>query len=715
MNCKLQILILYILLFLAIPFRSQEYIENVVNYCGNVDFSNWEYTEEERNEKRAASKSIITIKFGDIYNFVQNGEPATLITATIIYMVIIGILLGICIASLVFYLLYCCYFKQYPTATIGKIKLFCILSSVCLVIFGFVLIALIVYIAKLNSKYRESNCAIAKIPNDILEGVRFSEKEFMGLRNLRQVLINMEGELDNLQAMFNDFTKITDVNPKDLGNQASMTLDNFIRQTESVKVSDGNGELNRPNTVTSFLEKDKDIITAEFDILKDVCEVFYDGADIGKIYNNEGPRADAKTSINGATTVLTAMINPIESNMGKLSSYMSDGAQYLAIGYYLTLVLSLVILFLSTVMIFIVYFQFAKEKCFGMQCPFKTCLAVAVVANIFIIIISIFVMLLTSGISSFCDFNTSLLTSESIETAISSSGVSFSEDEIKLYTTCISNEPSTLTDLIGSSSDDLDNISTLIDGFSRYRLFQSEFASDTTSKTISDIIKIWEKYQTGLFIDFDNVIETMNEFNELIRCQKIEFRMNSHNCTTINPQFTCRVISSNPTYQAPDCADDQSAADRYFRNLLDYIMAEERQMSDLIEDLSGPDDNTPNSEYSIAKESLIDLQPVYSKIENQMSRTLQLASQYGEGFKSGSDCSALKKTMENLEAALCFDMNQDVFFFFIFLLGAIICAIIMNWFICITFRCIPQVDTNKSSVTHDDTETSAIIENKKEV
>lgn len=715
MTIKPNIFCTLIIIFLVSRIRSQDYIKNKEKYCNSINFLSWQYTAEERTALRLSNKSLISIKFSEIYDFIQNGTISKLITGTIIYLVIIGILLVVTLGSLVMYLLYCCCFEQYKSATITQIKVFCILASVFFVLFIICIILMIIYIAKLQSSYTDSNCAIAKTPYDILEGVKFTNKQFMGLRNLKQTFVYMANEISNLRDVYNQFQSITDKRPNDLSSQADAALTSFSIAAESVQIKDGEGNDNTPLTITSYKTTNRAIIKAEFDMYKEVADALNKAAEKGKNYSNNESITEAKTVLNDSASALTEMITPISTNLDKASTYMSQSATYVALGYYIALALSLCILTISAIMIFIIYCQCAKERCFGMICPLKTCMSVVAAANIALIAISLGIMILSAGLSSFCDFNSSILQpTTSVSAAISESNVNFSEKEKDLYSKCLTTENTYVTTLLSSAGESLSDISEIINGLTMYRIFQPKLTTDTDSITIKALIKIWEKYESGLLYDFDNISTILAELNKQVKCDKIEFRLNSSQCSTANSKYMCKTISSAPAYKVPDCADDPALAQTYFTNLLTHIDQEEKQMGDLIADLVGTDAKTPNIKFKEAKTALISLKTDYSKIEAKVTQTLTIADQYGNGFSNGSDCSAIRETFENLESALCFKFSKEMFYFFIFLLAAILCCIIMNWFICITFRCIPQANTKGSYFEQDNTETSIIVKNKKE-
>ena len=692
--------------------KSQQYITNVGKYCVRVDFANWELTEDQRQAERDNRKSLIEIAFGAVYDFIQRGEPKSLVNATMVYIVVIGVLLVVCIVSFVLYSLYCCHFDQYKFPTMSKIKLLFALVSIFYLLFVILLILMIIYVRRLEKNYVEANCAISKTPNDIIAGVKFENKEFMGLRNLRRTLLNMESELSGLRELFDQFDAITTVSPRDLSQQAHNSLDRFNREIADVKIRDGNGDPNTPNSVINYIDSDKDAIITEFNELSDVSVAFYDAAEKGKTYFNRETVESTKAALVASAEVISEMIEPTEQSLDAGVSYMSKGSDYLAIAYYIALGLALIVLLVTAFMMVILYCQFANAKCFNMACLLKTGLVAVTMVNICLIAICLFAMALSSGISSFCDFSTAILTSSSIPETLKQSGASFTESEIKLYSTCLSKEPASVTKLIGEPSVDLTDISTLIDGFTRYRLYQPELTSDLNSRAIKAIVKIWEKYQTGLFIEFDNVNDRLAELNSNIRCRKIEFRINSFNCTDSDPKFECKSVSSVPSYEAPDCAEDKQKADRYFRNLLRYTNEKTLTIGDIIADLAGSDSSTPNTRFKTTKQALIDLKPNYSKIEFGMRRTMQLADQFGNGFSEGSDCSALRRTMENLEVALCFKLSNNLLFYFISLLAMVVCVILLNWLVCVTFRCIPQTKPTESQFDEEDTEDSGIVKDK---
>lgn len=714
MNIKHPVVLLAALLFLAGRASSQSYINNVKKYCSDIDYSTWQYTEEERTTLRASSKSLISISFSGIYNFIQGGQITDLITGTIIYLVIIGILAILTLGCFVLYFLYCCCFEQYASSTIPKIKLFCILACVFFLLFIVCVVLLVVFVARLDANYYPSNCAISKMPNDILEGVKFSDgEEFMGLRKIKQTLVFMNSEITNMKSGYSDFDNIVKQNPKSAASMAQSALITFSTAFSKETVTDGYGVDSSPITVVSYNSTDKAVVETEFNKMYEVSSSLYDAADQGKNFANDSETAAHLTVIAAAISTIGLMISPLETNLDNASEYMTSGMKYFSIGYYIALVLALMILVLSALMIFILYCQFAKERCFIMAFPLKACMSVVMVLNLGLIIISLGVMALSAGVSSFCDFNTSLLSSDSPSSYISSSGVNYTTTENQLYSSCLSNSDVSITTLIQADAK-MDNVVQLIDGFSQFRRFSPKIGSDTNSATIQALVKVWEKYQTGLFFDFDNIAPVLKELNTQIKCNKVEFRLNAYNCTSIKSGHTCQTISSQPNYKAPDCSDNTVIADTGFTNLLAYYNDENKMLGDQITNLNGSDDSNPNSKYKVAMQILAALKTNYSKIEAKMSQTLQIADQYGGGFKEGTDCSALRTTLENVEAALCFKFNKEMFFFFVFLLGVIICTLIIDAFICITFRCIPQADTGGSQFHQEDTETSAIIRKDKE-
>ena len=188
--------------------RAQEYKENAIKFCTGTDFSTWVLTDEERTKKRASSGSFLSVDFGAVANFVATQDIGSLISGGIMFIIIGAIILFAALASMIVYMLFCCYWDKYESSTDKKIKIFCAVSSVVLVLFIVCVIVTFITVIQLGSSYSEANCALAKLPNDILEGIETENANFIGLRNLKQMLVFSKSEINSLSGLTENFNEI---------------------------------------------------------------------------------------------------------------------------------------------------------------------------------------------------------------------------------------------------------------------------------------------------------------------------------------------------------------------------------------------------------------------------------------------------------------------------------------------------------------------------
>lgn len=701
------ILSILLLMFFFLPAVSQEYKENAAKYCTGVDFSKWTLEEEVRTQKRASASSPFSVSFQSISKFLKDSDIASLISGAIIFIILGGIILMGALISLIIYLLFCCLWDKYTTSTDQKIKIFCIGSSIGLFVFIIFVILTIITVVNIDTSYKEANCAIAKLPNDLLEGIKTDNFNFIGLKNLKQSLIFFKSEITSLNALTENFTEIVKKAIPDSMTQATSALPQFYASYKDSTVTDGVDKKEKPGTVLALAEEVvSEAIGTEFKTYASIADKIHKAAEEGKNYIGADKAANTTDALDSATAYLDTIITSITPTLNQFSIFLNSSSQYLPVAQTIVLVLSSLVIVLSLVMILILYCMCAKRRCLACSCPFKLCLTLSSLFTVSLSAIMIVIMILLVGVSGFCGFTTDVLGSEDPSSVFATFSDTFTPETINVLGQCFKKDGSAdLAGLLNGDTALIGGVQILLDGLTAFKNFKPTLTTtEMGSLTIAAQVEVWDKYRLGVFIDHENIKTTLDEFNNLVNCNDEVFKISATNCTTTET-VKCRSIAAAEGYVVPDCSDDEALADTKFKILRTYYTEESALMQRMIEGLSNLEEDTANARFITSKQLMIDSIALFDKIASSLSGTLDLISQFGGSFDEGSNCNIIRTEFENVESAMCFGLNSDLFNFFIYLILASVCAIIMNWFICITFRCIKE-ESDEDFKQFDDTEAS---------
>lgn len=76
----------------------------------------------------------------------------------------------------------------------------------------------------------------------------------------------------------------------------------------------------------------------------------------------------------------------------------------------------------------------------------------------------------------------------------------------------------------------------------------------------------------------------------------------------------------------------------------------------------------------------------FTQIENSLTKTIEIAKKFTNGFSEITNCRIVRREILAIEASVCFEFAENLYYFFIFFLIATISGFWLNCCICLTLR-----------------------------
>ena len=692
-----------IYLFMLIAFslvdisKCGKYRDEADKQCKNVDVAEWRMTDEERIQNREDNKTPIKLTTEDISKMLNDSDYSGVIKGVLVYFILVLILLLFILFSFIIYLFFCCCCKEYANPTEGKAKATCLISLVFFVVFTVFFILMIVYIAKTNNKYDEVQCVINRIPADLLEGSETSVYTFMGFKNLQNKLSSLQTEVQNLPSVQSDLDAIVNRNLDTKTTSSFEALPIFYNDYKDRTTRDGEGTTAKPLSVENMTEHVSAPIREEFELYVTIGVSLHNIGERGSRFVNPATASKMSDALQEIVDFLDLLITPLESDLGSINDGMDGGAKYIPIGTYIALGVGIFIFVISTFFMLVLYCQFKKQKCMGITWLLKIGIIIIGLLTLFLAIISIILLIATTGVSSFCEVTEEFLVATNINDVLTEFSITFDDEVISdAFNRCIpANASGDLSSLVGGSGENeeyMNYIEEFLDGLTSFKRRVKVVESGTIdSEAILARNEDWDKIQNGLKFDHNNISNSLSQLNNLIRCGDITFRMNASACTSSD--VGCQGIATTDSFSAPSCSSDTSRANTLFTNLRNYYTDTNTLLGNMIDDLGSTTADTPNNRFRTAKQELRDSIVNYNAISSTLSNTIEASAEFDEDFSTLSDCRIIRTQFNNLESVFCFSVNKDIYLFFVFTSIACFLLFMFNWFLCITIRCVAK-DTN---------------------
>ncbi len=147
-------------------------------YCSDFNESHFDLTPEQRQKKRDKYETGMSIDFEKVKKAIDDGKYGDVLSDVAFGFTIIILMLIVSFFSIVFFIVTCCCAKKANKSASQKLYLYITLGV--LVAFAAFFWTMVGFIASIDQEYKQVNCVIAKLPNDILNGTT-KEYQFIGL------------------------------------------------------------------------------------------------------------------------------------------------------------------------------------------------------------------------------------------------------------------------------------------------------------------------------------------------------------------------------------------------------------------------------------------------------------------------------------------------------------------------------------------------------
>lgn len=672
--------ILLIALLTNKTLQETDFAAEVEKYCSNIDFSKLEEDGEARQKTREDNEPPLSIPYADLVKVINDSEYGKLAQPAIVVLFIIAILLFIFTIGLFIGILcsFCCCKAVKKNS---KEKCYFITTIVLIVCFLLFLILMLVYAGKAQKNIEKIQCVAAKFPNDILNGKKDGDIQFIGFEKLIDMLNTFKGNLDSFNELEAEFDNVTALNIPGVTQSAVDSITPYEQEFTDKSSSDGNGS-NAVSIVIQGFPDTMKIIKAEFDIYNKIGTEFNTAATEAKKFKDAAEVDDAKKKLDEAI----AQINDVKTSVKDLAEdffdYISQFSSVTKKVYVSDLVIALINLALFLWVVVILFCQSFKKKCLGCSCLIKIVLVVLTFLCIALSIISIALLVMSLGFGSSCNLFEEILTTSDFKSILTDLKLDTGSDQTgDILNGCVSiGGKGGLEDLVGNV--DFGDLNSILDGFADFDKLKANMTNaPEDSVTISNITIEYQKFNDGVYINQEKAIENLVIVNNQIDCDDQFMSFNSVNCTDGS---SCKVVSSMESYSVPPCAD--SSVSSQFTNLKAYDNGNKELMTDMITKLKGPDPNTPNSHYKNVLNVIKQAFSSYDTIKAKLKDTIDFVIEFSQGFAEVANCRIVRLELLYFEDSICFGFNENLFRFFLFTLLFTMFMSFMILSICCTMR-----------------------------
>lgn len=676
---------LFLIFYLMLSINSQVYKENTELYCKKIDKSKWQISDEERIKQRENLYPLMKGSLGAIVAFLNHGEIMALMTGVIIHIILVALIFIGALVSFFIFMFFFCYYKKSPKKSKKRARLFFCVSLFIGIMYIINFLVFTIIFSGVKDGTDEMNCALSNSTGEVLDGANNDYYEFLGFNILISMLEDLEIEAENLKSVTDNFDKIFNLNLAEQGKSPITSLNEYFNLYKDQKLKDGEGNEESPILIVG-LEKTKEEVNIQFEIWKNIGDKISSASEVGKSLSTNDSITSFKEILSITITETKTYKDELLGPLNNLSNTVGEITQFFSLVFTLGAVLGglSIVLFLFTIVI--LFFQCRKLRCYKCNFCLKLSLFLLGVVSLVFSGISIYVMIITSSMGTVCSDIPDILASEEPASLIASLGIGMNESLDKLANNCLKNSTTgEYTELITGA--DFASTEILLEGITTFKNFQANLTlAPEDSEIITNTTKVWKNYETGFFVNFENVKTTLDVLNTQLECENQEMVFNKQNCT-IGTKGICFVIPEvTIPYNPPECVDDTTETNNIFTRLRDYNLGNQEVTSKMITNLSGEETSTPNYKYKDFKNSL-NLAMIEQKIiEPKVFRTLNNAAKLKYGFSPAINCHILRKELLNVEAGICFVSINSSFLSYVFVLLMNIFLICYNWAVFCTIR-----------------------------
>lgn len=658
-----------------------DFVAEVEKHCKGIDFDKLEVDGDERQKRREDYEPNLSISYADLVLIINDGEYGKMATPKFVVLAILCVLCFL-FSFVLFFVILCSFCVCTKVKGNSKEKCYFITTVVFIVCFLLFLILMLVYAGKTEDNIQKIQCVSAKFPNDILNGKKEGEVQFLGFTPLIDMLTQFKTNLDIFKDLESEFDTVTNLNIPGVTQTALDSINPVETDFTNKSSADGNGSSAISLAIQKFPET-MEIVKKEFKIYNDIGTQFNDASQSSKQFKDAAMIEDAKLKLDEA-------IKSIEDVKKSLKDIAEDFFYYIDIFsdstnkvYVSDLVIALINLALFIFVVIILFCQSHKKKCLWCSWIIKIILVILALLAIALSIMSIALLVMSIGFGSSCNMFEEILTTKDFNSILIDLKLETGDNnEIgNILNGCIAEEgKGSLEDLVGNI--EFGDLNTILDGLSDFDKLKIRLTSSPeNSPSIDEITKQYQEFNDGIQVNQEKAIENQIIINDDIDCDDQFMTFNSKNC---KEDFTCKVVSSLDSYSAPTCAD--SSSNTIFTNLKTYDTGNRELMTDLITRLKGEDPNTPNSQYKNVFNTISQAFASYDIIKSKLKDVLATVQEFTEGFAKVANCRIVRTELLLFEDAICFGFNKNLFRFFLFTLLFTIFLTLLIFSVCCTMR-----------------------------
>lgn len=675
-----------LILLLVSPTLLRTYKQIYNEACTASGLKSLDISEDERAKKRTSVTSAY-VSVPNFASFINTKEIQYLVKEVGSYIILMIILTILCLASFVFYLMFCCC-KRSKSATRLKSKTFCWISIIPLITFLALFIAMLVYLGKLNAERKDTSCGLASIPYNFLEGVNTGTLKFLGLRTLFSVLTDFKIEISNLQNLDPNFSSIINSGIVDLSSQALASLPSFYQKYTNSTTIDGTGVQNRPLTVSQLTSNINPTIEKEFTTYDEVARKLYVSANAGRNLLSTSSLTDVQNSLQTTINELKNLTADVDSNFGSAIEAVDYFDQYAPVGYWIVLGLGIVMVILSIVSMILVALT-VKHITDKYRVAIKIIIAIIGLFSFLLGIIAVVMLIGTIGFGSICQATANILTTNDIRSELKQYQLDISPFVENVLVKCLPlNSNGDLTDVLTNGTNVYAQATYLLDGVTLYGDVQTYVVNQTNfSPAINATTTLWEKYRVSILADHENIKPVLEQLNDLVVCGDYYFSLNEANCTDAN----CQGIYNFTNFKPPSCSEDQTQAAALYQRIKDFTSQEDQLLTQMKKDLNGPSSTAPLTLQTNLKTKLKELNPILTDLSSRLRNTTQFSRSFQEGFAKNMNCTVLRKALNDIESTLCFSFNQNLYYFVSLLCFVVLSLLMLAWALWLMIYCTPKM------------------------
>lgn len=671
-----------ILLLIAIINAQSHLKVKTFAFCEGLDLEDPKKTDSEFEEARKNIKNSFSSKIDKIISFYKDDSIGDLFSSFAGFAILLILLMILACVSIFIFISFCLgKFKQ-PENEVKKLR-FLVINIILIICFLAIFFIMIIYVRRADKSFLRSQCGLYLIPTSLIEGLFTENIRFIGFQGIELVYGHLENDIPNLKKGYLLFERIFSNEIAAPGNLAYQSTVYYKDKFLNHKTTNDKGIRKTPISVLQLTPGINYKLEQDFGWISSVALKANNAAQIGRHLNTEAD--DLKKQSVEFRDRLDGINNKMTAFFKKFGTKSEKAMGYGKIGYIMLIVLFLVTLIFSSVLVIILFCMTKSGECYFC----KKCTKIILIFfgfSILAFLFGIFVLMVgSSSVSSFCkvygEMNQgNLEVLKNLENPLP-------DDIFDVLETCYDKTSSDIYPLLtkGTNStflkEDFKRLHDLVNGVSYYALFIRNRPNTTYFENITDFEKNLDAINDGLISDHVNITNAINSINSEIDCNNENIQFNKENCDSSD----CKIISENPSFSIPSCANQKSDLQNIYNNLKLYEDNEKELMTEMKKEFKTTKD-APLIKYEESERILEKVKDDYYKVQGLMLNTLTQFGKYNVTYDKATECHNLRNLFLKLEDDLCFEYSRNLYKIFLISLFGAILLFFMALFLFCAFR-----------------------------